>query len=158
MQLFQKPMSFTFVPVDWWRKKKNCGALTVSWKYEVDVLTNPLPTCSLHFSNKFWTCWPFSTRLDWWLDVQEILEHKVSLSADKQPAREARMNALAGEKHCSVNHYQTRENPQERSTGNQTSRSCLFPQRLCCVFTLIQMDNFPCAAIFHSNVPTHSHD
>lgn len=153
MQLFRKPVPFTFVPKNWWRKK-NCGTLTVY----------PLPTCPLHFSSTFGTCWPCLTRLDGWLDVQEILEHKASQSENKQPAREAQMNALAFMetlwKHGNtavwtiIRHKRThrREAQEIRLHG-----AACFHRDYACVFTLIQMDNFPCAAIFHSNVPTHSH-
>lgn len=74
-------------------------------------------------------------------------------------AGEAPRNVLAGEKRCSMSSVplsDTRE-PTGESTGTRLLRAADFHRDDARVFTLIQMDGFPCAAVSHSNAPARSH-
>lgn len=74
-------------------------------------------------------------------------------------AGEALRNVLAGEKRRSMSSVplsDTRE-PTGESTGTRLLRAADFHRDDARVFTLIQMDGFPCAAVSHSNAPARSH-
>lgn len=74
----------------------------------------------------------------------------------KIDAGEALMIVLAGEKRCGVNSVplsDTRE-PTGESTETALRRAAGFHKDYTRVFTPIQMDGFPCAALSHLNVPT----